>query len=183
MKPEEFAEIAAAIRTFYGKDFLPNEKAMSLWYAMLKDIPYNLMEIAVKKWVMTQKFCPTIAELRAECARIQFGEAPDWSAEWEKVLKKIDAYGSYREAEALLSMDDTTRKIVRRIGWRNICRAETDAAQAANRAAFRTSYEAEIKRKWETEQLPERLRDAIAAAVKTRMLESLKGIDEGGDAE
>ena len=58
-------------------------------------------------------------------------------------------------SEALDSLDELTRRCVKRIGFQNICTSENVTADRAN---FRMIYETEAgKRKFEN-QLPERIR-------------------------
>ena len=88
---------AMALRTYYPKEqLLPNQQAMELWYRELCDIPYNVAEAALRKWVATNKWSPTIADLREMAATVTEGEMPDWGEGWEQVLKAIKKYGSYR---------------------------------------------------------------------------------------
>lgn len=65
MTKQEFAILASAIRTYYPKEkILPNQQAMQLWFTHLQDIPYRVAEIALEKWVISNKWSPTIADLR-----------------------------------------------------------------------------------------------------------------------
>ena len=79
MTKEEFSKIAAAIRTFYpNQNILPNIESVSLWYIQLCDIDYETMTAAVYEWVATNKWAPTIADLRESSRRITMGDIPDW---------------------------------------------------------------------------------------------------------
>lgn len=65
MTKQEFMQIAGALKTYYPKDsLLPNEQAVALWYDLLKDLEYRETVAAIKKWVMNNKWPPTIAEIR-----------------------------------------------------------------------------------------------------------------------
>ena len=75
MDKQEFATLAMAIRTYYPKEnILPNKEAMQLWFRELHDIPYNVAEAALRKWVSTNKWSPSIAEIREMAANIQNGD-------------------------------------------------------------------------------------------------------------
>lgn len=160
MTQKEFATFAMALKTYYPRETLmPNEQAMKLWFSQLQDIPYDLAEIALNKWVATNKWSPSIADLRESVANIKMGYIPDWGEAWEQVLHAISHYGYYQQAEALESMDELTRYCVKRIGFSNICRTENIAVDRAN---FRMIYEQMIDRKRMGAQLPESLIKAIA---------------------
>ena len=126
MDKKEFAVIAAALQTYYPRfSLIPNEQAMELWYDGLKDIPADVASAGLKKWVMTEKWPPTIAELRKQCSELVTGVRPDWGEGWMEVQKAIRLYGYMRGDEALASMSAITRETVRRIGWQAICESES----------------------------------------------------------
>lgn len=65
MTKAEFADIAAAMRTYYPREqLLPNDQAMTRWYEMLEEYNAAAVEKALKHWVRTNKYSPSIAELR-----------------------------------------------------------------------------------------------------------------------
>lgn len=67
MSRQQFAQWALALITFFPKaDLLQNEKAVDLWYEVLGDLDYELATLALKKWVMTQKWPPTVADIRQQ---------------------------------------------------------------------------------------------------------------------
>lgn len=64
MDKKEFAKFAMALKTYYPKEqLLPNQQAMELWYRQIKDIPLLIAEMALQKWVATNKWSPSISEL------------------------------------------------------------------------------------------------------------------------
>jgi len=71
MTTKEFALIAAAIKTYFPRDnILPTERAMELWYEELKDLPYDIANTAVRMHVATNKFPPSIADIRENAAKL-----------------------------------------------------------------------------------------------------------------
>ena len=144
MTKKEFAIFASALRTYYPREkLLPNEQAMELWFNQLQDLPYDIATLTLNKWVATNKWSPSIADIREQAAGITHGTPRDWGEAWQEVLKAIRQYGSYQEKEALESMDETTRRVVNRLGFRNICASEEIQVDRAN---FRMIYEQEIQR-------------------------------------
>lgn len=152
MNTKEFSMFAMAIRTYYPKEnILPNQQAMELWYRELQDIPYDVIEAGLRQWVATNKWSPSIAEIREITSTVQHGSIPDWGEGWEQVLKAIRMYGSYRIQEAMDSFDPITRQCVERLGFRNICMSENINHDRAN---FRMIYEQLQERKKKDLQLP-----------------------------
>ena len=71
MNKNEFVKIADAIRTYYPRDnVMPNKQAMALWYEELKDLPYEVAVMSLRKHVNTSKWSPTIADLRRGASTI-----------------------------------------------------------------------------------------------------------------
>ena len=160
MDKRAFATIAAALQTYYPRfNLLPNSEAMELWYQELGDLPSEVLTAALRKWVTTEKWPPSIAELRGLCAEMTKGPAPDWGGAWGEVQNAVRFLGYMREKEALESMSSLTRSAVERIGWRNICCSENPEAL---RAQFRQIYEIVAKRENESRQLPPKLQEMIA---------------------
>ena len=160
MDKRKFADWAAALQTYYPRfELLPNEQAMELWYRELRDIPYDLLSAALRKWVVTEKWPPSIAELRSMCADLVRGPAPDWGDAWREVVDAIGRYGATRPEEAYAVMSPLTQQTVDRIGWRDICLSEVPDTI---RAQFRQVYQIVTQREREDRQLPPALKDTIA---------------------
>lgn len=160
MNKKEFAIFASALRTYYPKEnILPNEQALELWYKQLNDIPYELAEVTLNKWVATNKWSPSIADIREQALGITQGEAKEWGEAWQEVLRAISLYGSWEERKAMDSLDETTRKVVKRLGFRNLCFSENIQNDRAN---FRMIYEREQERAKQDAQLPQRLKALIS---------------------
>ena len=176
MDKKEFAQFTMALKTYYPREnLLPNNQAMELWFRQLQDIPYNVAELSLNKWVATNKWSPSVAEIRQTASEVCNGEPDDWSTGWDQVMRAIRCFGSYRELEALDSMDELTRTCVKRLGFRNICTSEN---QAADRANFRMMYESLVERKKKENQLPEELKVAIEAVKNEKLQLERKPMNE-----
>lgn len=161
MTKKEFAVFAMALKTYFPRDnLLPTEEAMELWYRQLSDIPYETASAMLGKWVVTQKWPPSIAEIRSMCSEIVMGTIPDWGEAWQEVLKAVGSFGYMRESEALVSLSPTAQSAVRKIGWQGICFSEN---QDVLRAQFRQVYEICAEREQVNRQLPPALKETIAA--------------------
>ena len=169
MNKKEFATFAMALKTYYPREnLLPNEQAMELWFAQLQDIPYEVAEVGLNKWVALNKWSPSIADIREMASSIQFGDVPDWGEAWQEVSNAVRRYGSYRPNEALESMSPLTRKATERIGFVNICMSENPSAE---RASFRMIYENLVEREKKDAQIPMPLKNLISQMQNTNMIE------------
>lgn len=159
MTKQEFSMFAAAMRTYYVKEqILPNQQAMELWYRELQDIPFAVAEAALRKWVGTNKWSPSIAEIRAMTVDVVEGNRLTWGEAWERAVDAIRRYGSYRPQEALASLDPLTRRCVQNLGYRELCASENPMADRAN---FRMIFETLDKREQTEKQLALPLRETI----------------------
>ena len=162
MDRKEFATFAMALRTYFPKEsILPNQQAMELWYRELSDIPYNVAEAALRKWVATNKWSPSIAEIRELVATIQYGEQLTWGEAWERALNAVRRYGSYNKQAALDSLDPLTRRCVENIGYLDLCMSENIMVE---RAHFQKIFEIYSKREMTDRRLPNNLLRAIEQA-------------------
>ena len=162
MTKREFGLFAAAIRTYYPREnILPNEQAHDLWFRQLQDIPFPVAEAILAKWVATNKWSPSIADIRDSMAEIQNGgPADDWGEAWDQAMTAIRRFGSYDEDGALASLPPLTRETVRRLGYKSLCWSENLVADRAN---FRQVYEILSKRKVETDKIPLPVRETLKA--------------------
>ena len=139
MTRQEFSTIAMALKTYYAKEerLLPNQQSMELWFRQLEDLPAKVVETVVNLWVATNKWSPSIADIREKSAELLTGSRQDWGEAWEEVMRSVRAFGSWREKEALQTLDPLTRECVERIGFQSICASENIAVE---RAHFRDVY-------------------------------------------
>lgn len=159
MTLDEFKILVKGLKAVYTKDnFLPDADSIRIWYQLLGDIQYEVLSVAIQKYIVTNVFPPTIADLRGISAEVVQGKVPDWSDGWEQVLRAVRYHGAYGEVEALESMDSITRQAVKRLGYKDICMSENIAVDRAN---FRMVYEQIANREIEDSRLP--------IAVKTKI--------------
>lgn len=141
---QEFATLVLAMQAMYGEEFIGTEEAMDVWFALLHDLDYQILSKALQKHMLTNKFKPTVAELREIYADLICPVISDWSKGWEQVSKAIGHYGMYRTEEAMESFDEVTKEAVKRLGFQNICLSENIVA---DRARFAEIYQAIQQRK------------------------------------
>lgn len=172
---ERFRVLVKALKAaFPNTYFIPDADAFHMWHTMLGDFPYEALEAAVQKYILTRTTPPTIADIRGLATDIMDGETASWEEGWAQVLDAIEHYGSWDEVGALDSMDDITATCVRRLGWQSICQSENPTADRAN---FRMVYEAVARRRRDDRQLPEALTQKIAQILPA--LERKEGDTDG----
>lgn len=141
--------------------FLPDQYAFDVWFSLLKDLPYDATSAAVQQYMLTQKFPPSIAEVREKTTEMLSEHVADSGEAWQQARAAIHRYGNMRADEALASLDETTAEAVRRIGFQEMCDSPIDE-HAILRAHFMRVYEQVANRRKEKNALPESLRQKIA---------------------
>lgn len=175
MNYDEFKVLVKGMKAVYTQPtFLPDRDAVNVWYKLLQDIDYNIANAAIQKYMLTQKFPPTIADIREMAATVSNGDKPLWSDGWEQVLNNLRKYGmcTYdpdRLIECMNSFDPLTRMAVERLGWKELCKSENIMADRAN---FRMIFEQLAERQQKNNQLPTGLTELIETIQNDR-----KGIE------
>ena len=149
---------------------LDDPEVAKVWHAALQDLDYQAVQVAVRKWTMTEKWPPAIADIR-EMATADPNQL-DWAEAWEQVNHVVRCIGPYNQEEALGRLDEVTRATVQRIGYQTLCRMESKE-HSTMRAQFRDIYNQITERKRLDAQLPAILTSAemherIEATMKRR---------------
>lgn len=173
MNKKEFLELVSALQTFYPKDdLLPDTQSILLWYDMLCDIPYSVLESALRLWVANNKWPPTIAELREYSLKASGSNVMDWEEAWQEVCRAIQRYGFMRPEEGLKSLSPTAAKATKCLGWVNLCMSEDIVCDRAN---FRMAYENIARREKEEAVMDPKTRMQIEALIGSRLQEAGSG--------
>ena len=119
---------------------------LQFYVMMLSDIPPQILEVAVKKLIMTNKFLPSIAEIRETAygikGTISGTAAPDESEAWGEVIKAIRSVGYYGKPKF---SHEAITAAVNNIGWQDICTTPNDGMNTL-RAQFRRAYQLAAQR-------------------------------------
>ena len=164
MTQEEFARLVMAIRTYYPKEkILPNKEAMQLWYEQLNDLEYATLSMSLQKWVNTEQWSPTIADLRRLSAEITTPSLDiDAGQSFQEARKMIQTYGRYRREDALANMTPITRKVVERMGYDTMCDCENIEVE---RGQFTKIFDNLFQRERQDAQLPNNLKELITSTT------------------
>lgn len=143
MDLNKFSNIIRAITLSYPNfKSLEDPQGLELWYRNLCDIPQELLETAVGKYISTNVFPPSIAQLRQYAMEIVTGQdTKNETTAWSLVQRAIRNYGSYREQEALewiKKEDQIAGLVAQRIGFKDLCLSENIIA---DRAHFQKAYQ------------------------------------------
>lgn len=168
MTRDEFKVLVKGMKAVYAQPtFIPDQDAFNMWFALVGDLPYEVCSVAIKKYMLTNKFPPTVAEIRELASNVVNGDQLNWGEAWERAMTAVRRYGSYNQVEAMNSLDPLTRKCVDSIGFMQLCMSENIMVE---RAHFQKIFEIFAKREQTDRQIPLQLRQAISQL-------QLKGMD------
>lgn len=169
MTPQETLKILSLIKTAYPRfsEGVDTKHMANLWHEMLSDLNYEQTQQALKRWIVTERWSPSIADIRKMVAEANSDTVGDWTEGWNQVTSAIRKYGYYDEGKALDSMDKITRDCVKAIGWMNLCQSTEIGVE---RGHFRTMYEQRKNNIRKCETIPD--------ALKSPVERLLTGMDE-----
>lgn len=144
MNKQEILKAVAPLQLAFKGNL--DDARMRLYVEMLSDIPPQILEAAVKKLIMTNKFLPSIAEIRETAygikGTISGMAAPDESEAWGEVIKVIRSVGYYGKPKF---SHEAITTAVNNIGWQDICMTTYDGMNTL-RAQFRRAYQLAAQR-------------------------------------
>lgn len=123
MKIENFIKGMKFLGIAYNKEF--NKEQCEVWYDFFKNEDYEVFRKAIKRIISKSQYLPSISEIKKEMSLISVPTLQlNADEEWEKVLNAVRRYGSYRQEEAMNSLNEYTRDITRQVGYNRICMSE-----------------------------------------------------------
>ena len=169
MERNEFAVLTKAMKAVYSDPkFIADQDAFNVWYELLKDIPYEICQAAIHKYMSTNRFAPTIADIRQLATDIVTPEDMNEGEAWSLVYKAIcnSAYNAQEEFEKL------PKECQKAVGtpamlkeWATMDNSEVCTVIQSN---FMRSYKVEVKRSKEFNQLPPSTKDVISKLADSK---------------
>lgn len=152
MSKEEFSQFVTALKGMYPESKNWDTEIQSkVWFDLAKDVPAEVAVRFIGEWARSSRFAPTLADFNAYAVEKLVPALKDANEAWGDVMRAISNFGYSREREALASLDETTRDVVRAMGFQSICMCEIDDLPV-QRGQFRRAYEAKAQ-KAETERV------------------------------
>lgn len=144
MNKQDILKAVAPLQLAYMSSL--DDNRLRLYVEMLSDIPPSILEASVKRLIMTNKFLPSIAEIREVAYGIKEiisgTAAPDESEAWGEVIKAIRSVGYYGKPKF---SHEAITAAVNNIGWQDICMTTNDGMNTL-RSQFRRAYQLAAER-------------------------------------
>ena len=142
MNEDNVTEILLVLKSYYLNAFnnIKNDFEMEImiksWTRKLERYAFEEVMTAVERIASKNKFMPSISEIIEEIETIK-NPIMNTSAEEESVSESVRKYGFYQYKKADEMFSPLTAKIVKQIGYYNLCSATNDLA---NRKRFIELY-------------------------------------------
>ena len=183
MTREETKTILSTMAAVYSEKLMPsmNDLTVNVWFQLLQDLSYQQVQAATAAWLTSNKYPPTIADLRETVLAKPVEASMDTAEEaWGKVQVAVRRYGWTEEERAKSALGDLIWKTVGSFGWRYWCQMPVED-ESTYFAQFRNAYNVNRKREVEAAQIPAGIREklsAIGGGVKTSQLLPPKHLPE-----
>lgn len=163
MTREEFGTLAKGMKAVYPQPtFLPDKDAFDIWYELLKDIPYEIASTAIQKHMVSNKFPPTIAEIRENVASIIPHEREISELEaWNIVYKAIGKSNYYADEEFENFPESIKAAVGNPANLREWAQMDLDTVRSVEQSHFIRCYRSALERKKQDAKLPEHIKIAI----------------------
>lgn len=167
----EFGKILAVLEDLYPR-FKLEARVVEAYYAILKDLPVDLLKAAALQIGATSKWFPAASELRSAAFDLVEHEdgVPTAGQAWGEVVRKIGTDGYIRTPEFSHPLVGDAVEAVG--GWRELCFGTNFVA---DRARYLQVYEALVKRQRFTVAMLPEVREVAARLSADRKPRLEKG--------
>jgi hypothetical protein len=133
MEMQETLKLLTTIQASYPihKDNWEDDQQIRLkakmWHIHFQEFEFEEVFGALVKYVSTEKFPPTIADLKKIVVKNRNPQAfKTGESAWEEVILGIKKYGYYQQEKAFVGFDEQTKRLIKAIGWGTICQCSDD---------------------------------------------------------
>lgn len=163
---DQFRTLVKAMKAVYAQaTFLPDEDAVKVWYALLKDLDYKTLSGAVQRHMMTSSFPPTIADLRKLAAEPKTETMSELEA-WSLVRAAVSNSTYYSEREFAKLPPLVQKAVGNPANLREMASMDADTVNSVEQSHFIRSYRAMVDRDNKLAQLSPAMRDLLESTSK-----------------
>lgn len=165
MEREEFKTLVKGMKAVYAQPtFIPDQDAFNVWYELLKDLPYKQVSVAIQKYMLTERFPPTIADLRSKVTEIIEPELEGMSEleAWSITRKAIGNSGYHAEEEFAKLPEVCQMAVGSPANLREWALMDSDQVGTVEQSHFIRNYRTAVKRISEDRKIPNQIRNLIS---------------------
>lgn len=165
MERKEFKTLVKGMKAVYAQPtFIPDQDAFNVWYELLRDLSYEQVNIAIQKYMLTEKFPPTIADIRTKANDIvaKIEESMSELEAWSLVSKAISNSGYHAEEEFDKLPEVCQRAVGNPQNLKEWAMMESDSVATVEQSHFIRNYRVAVQRMQEDAKIPDHIKVAIA---------------------
>lgn len=180
MEREEFKILVKAMKAVYAQPtFIPDKDAFDVWYGLLQDLPYEQANLAIQKYMTSERFPPTIADIRTKATEI-IAPAEESMSElqaWALVQRALRNSGYNSEEEFAKLPEACQRAVGTAANLKEWALMDSDQVATIEQSHFIRNYRTSVQRMKEEARLPENVRMLIADMGKKHAALMEKAVD------
>lgn len=165
MEREEFKILVKAMKAVYAQPtFIPDKDAFDVWYGLLQDLPYEQTNLAIQKYMTSERFPPTIADIRTKATEIiaPVEESMSELQAWALVQRALRNSGYNSEEEFAKLPEACQRAVGTAANLKEWALMDSDQVATIEQSHFIRNYRTSVQRMKEEARLPENVRMLIA---------------------
>jgi len=164
MTKEEFKQIVKGLKSIYAEPkFIADQDAFDMWFALLKDLDYEIASMATKAYMQSETFPPTPADIRRYAYKVTNPVTEDMSEieAWGLVRKALNNgyYGAETEFEKLPPLIQETLGNPARL--REMSQLDVSEVETVEQSHFVRNYRAKLESHRKNGQLDKGLQASI----------------------
>lgn len=165
MTRDNFKILVKAMKAVYSSEnFIADKDAFDVWFELLKDLPYEQANLAIQKYMTSEKFPPTIADIRTKATEIitPAEESMSELQAWALVQKALRNSGSNSEEEFAKLPEACQRAVGTAANLKEWALMDSDQVATIEQSHFIRNYRTSVQRMKEEARLPENVKMLIA---------------------
>jgi hypothetical protein len=174
---QQFMTIVAVLKSAYpNQNLLSTNEAFNAWYSMLNDLTYEELSEAVKAYIQTVPFTPTIAGIRQKLVDLQ-PEGLNPQEAWGMVRNAVSRSGYYYNEEFAKLPREVRKAVGTAENLRDWSQIETGTLDTVVYRQFLKNYATVQNRGRFMDQLSADARAKLMQNTRDRLAELRKGRD------
>ena len=138
MSEQEFVSVITRLKGAYANfNFLSTKESVLAWREEIIDYDFKTVVDAVRGFIRNSSYPPTIADIIKGCSKEAKLIVKPYNEAWEDVMRVVRKYGRMNPFDAMDELDEITKKVVKSIGYYDIC---TSTSIASVRKEFKELY-------------------------------------------
>ena len=162
----EFKTLVKGMKAVYAQPtFIPDQDAFNVWFGLLQDLPYEQANLAIQKYMTSERFPPTIADIRTKATEI-IAPAEESMSElqaWALVQRALRNSGYNSEEEFAKLPEACQRAVGTAANLKEWALMDSERVETVEQSHFIRNYRTTVQRISEEKKLPESIRLLIAS--------------------